>query len=132
MSATYRLEIFTPEYQFFDDEVEALTITTTDGQWTVLRGHAPLIAPLVVGQLSIKKDGAWRKAFQSEGFLVVEPGCTRVFVQACEWPEDIDMERAQAAKERALGRMKRQQSREEYEWSRIALARATERLKIKQ
>ena len=69
MSAPFPLEILTPEHQFFAGEVEALTVTSIDGELTILRGHAPITAPLAVGSIKLKQDGQWREAFQSEGFL---------------------------------------------------------------
>ena len=126
----FYLEILTPERQFFADEVEALTITTTDGQLTVLRGHIPLTAPLVVGSIRIRKDGVWREAFQSEGFLEVDREGAHVFVQACEWPEEIDAARAQEAERRARQRLTGAYSQIEVEWTKIALSRAMHRLRV--
>jgi len=130
MRNPFYLEILTPERQFYADEVEALTITTTDGQLTVLRGHIPLTAPLVVGSIRILKDGVWREAFQSEGFLEVDREGAHVFVQACEWPEDIDAARAEAAEQRARKRLSGPHSQIEVEWTKIALSRAMNRLRV--
>lgn len=127
---TFRMQILTPERMFFNEDVEALTITTTDGKLEILKNHAPISAPLFVGTIAIKQNGAWREAFQSEGFLEVDAAGVHVFVQACEWPEDIDLARAQAAEHRALERMRQQQSMVEYQWSKIALARAMMRLSV--
>lgn len=129
MSA-YPLIILTPERQFFSGDVEALTVTTTDGELTVLKDHAPISAPLVVGSIQIKQDGQWRQAFQSEGFLEVDETGVHVFVQACEWPEEIDAKRAEEAEARARERLRQQRSRMEYQGSRIAMARAMTRLRI--
>ena len=128
--STFLLEILTPERQFFEGEVEALTVTTTDGELTILKNHSPITAPLVVGSVHIKQNGEWRHAFQSEGFLEVDEEGTHVFVQACEWPEDIDAARADAAEHRARERLRQQKSIQEYEWTRIALTRAMARLRI--
>ncbi len=124
------LEILTPQRQFFDEDVEAITVSTTDGELTVLRGHAAISLPLVIGKILIKQNGSWREAFQSEGFLEVDEDGAHVFVQACEWPEDIDASRAREAAHRAQERLRQQQSRSEYEWSRVSLARAMMRLRI--
>ncbi len=128
--SVFMLEIYTPEREFFAGEVEALTITTTDGELTVLKDHAPITAPLVVGEIKIKQNGVWKQAFQSEGFLEVDEDGTELFVQACEWPEDIDRRRAEEAEHRARERMRQQRSMQEYQWSKIALARAMARLRI--
>lgn len=126
---TFELSIMTPERQFFSGQVEALTITGIDGQMTVLAGHAPMVASLAVGEISIKQDGVWREAVNSEGFMEVLQDSVVVFVQACEWPEDIDMRRAEEAKHRAEERIRQRQSIWENKSSKIALARAMVRLR---
>ena len=126
---TFDLSIMTPERQFFSGQVEALTITGIDGQMTVLAGHAPMVVSLAVGEISIKQDGVWREAVNSEGFMEVLQDSVVVFVQACEWPEDIDMRRAEEAKHRAEERIRQRQSIWENKSSKIALARARVRLR---
>lgn len=126
---TFELSIMTPERQFFSGAVEALTITGIDGQVTVLAGHAPMVVSLAVGEISIKQDGVWREAVNSEGFMEVLQDSVVVFVQACEWPEDIDMRRAEEAKHRAEERIRQRQSIWENKSSKIALARAMVRLR---
>ncbi|MEY8382537.1 ATP synthase F1 subunit epsilon [Christensenellaceae bacterium 44-20] len=126
---TFDLSIMTPERQFFSGQVEALTITGIDGQMTVLAGHAPMVVSLAVGEISIKQDGVWREAVNSEGFMEVLQDSVVVFVQACEWPEDIDMRRAEEAKHRAEERIRQRQSIWENKSSKIALARAMVRLR---
>ena len=126
---TFDLSIMTPERQFFSGQVEALTITGIDGQMTVLAGHAPMVVSLAVGEISIKQDGVWREAVNSEGFMEVLQDSVVVFVQECELPEDIDMRRAEEAKHRAEERIRQRQSIWENKSSKIALARAMVRLR---
>lgn len=127
---TFRLHILTPERQFFDEQVEALTIDTTDGELTVLAGHAAISVPLTIGSLYIKQEGKWRQAFQAGGFLEVDENGAHVFVQVCEWPEDIDARRAEEAERRATERIRQRRSLEEYQWSKTSLARAMGRLRV--
>ncbi|MDR0840365.1 MAG: ATP synthase F1 subunit epsilon [Christensenellaceae bacterium] len=130
MSRPFPLEILTPEYQFFAGEVEALTITGVEGELTVLCGHTPMIAPLTVGTIQIKQDGAWRAAFQSEGFLEVDSEGAHLFVQACEWPETIDVRRAEESRRKAQEKLRQSQNMIEYHASQMSLARAMMRLRI--
>lgn len=127
---TFELSIMTPERQFFAGQVEALTVTGMDGQMTVLASHAPMVVSLDVGEIAIKQDGKWREAANTEGFMEVLPEGVVMFVQACEWPEDIDVRRAEEAKHRAEERIRQQQSIFENKSSKIALARAMVRLRI--
>ena len=132
MSAEYSLEILTPERQFFQGQVQALTIPAPDGELTVLAGHAPLIVPLVVGVLRIKQEDSWKEAFTSEGFMEVRADGVLVFSQACEWPQEIDARRAQAAERRAAERLRQKRSINEHKQSKIAMARARARLRVSQ
>ncbi len=126
---TFELSIMTPERQFFSGQVEALTVTGIDGQMTVLAGHAPMVVSLDIGEISIKQDGTWRQAVNTEGFMEVLGDSVVMFVQACEWPEDIDVRRAEEAKHRAEERIRQRQSILEGQTSKIALARAMVRLR---
>ena len=65
----FHFEILTPEHSFFAGEIEALTFTTTDGEWTILKDHAPMITVLRPGTVRIKKNGEWREAVNSEGYM---------------------------------------------------------------
>ena len=126
---TFELSIMTPERQFFSGQVEALTGTGIDGQMTVLAGHATRVVSLDIGEISIKQDGTWRQAVNTEGFMEVLGDSVVMFVQACEWPEDIDVRRAEEAKHRAEERIRQRQSILESQTSKIALARAMVRLR---
>lgn len=132
MDNPFRLEIMTPQRMFLSDDVEALNVTTTDGRMEILKGHAPITAPLIIGVIQVKQNGKWREAFQSEGFLEVNSEGVFVFAQAVEWPEDIDAARAKEAEHRLTERMRQQRSMVEYQWSKIALARAAARLRVSQ
>ena len=129
---SFPLEILTPERCFYEGEAQALTIATADGELTVLCGHVPITAPLAVGSIRICTDGQWREAFQSEGFLEVDRQGVHVFVQACEWQEDIDAARAERAEQRARTRLSAAHSQMEVEWTKIALSRAMCRLRLSQ
>ena len=67
----FDLEIMTPERHFFEGRAEGLTVTLPDGLFTILGGHAPMVAALEVGELRYKIQGEWRECAASEGFLEV-------------------------------------------------------------
>ncbi|MGI6175749.1 MAG: ATP synthase F1 subunit epsilon [Christensenellales bacterium] len=127
---TFQLDIMTPEQQFFTGAVEALTVDASDGELTVLAGHAPLVASLSVGNIRLKQNGEWKEAFSSEGFVEVQKQGVVVYVQACEWPENIDVVRARESKRRAEERIRQHRSMHEYKGTQIALARAMARLRV--
>ena len=132
MEKQFRLEIITPTRQFLETSAEAITVTCNDGELSVLSGHAPLVVALDIGELRIKENGNWRSAFHSEGFMEVRPDEVLVFSQACEWPEEIDVARAERALERSTEKLRQQQSIFENRHTKISLTRAMVRLKVSQ
>ena len=130
MQKLFNLKIITPEREFFDGDVEAVTAFAPDGSVTILADHAPFIMPVSIGTISIKKDGNWDTSFNSEGFMEVHREGVLIFVQSCEHPEEIDTRRAEAAKKRAEEKIRQKNSMNEYRLSKIALARAMARLQF--
>ncbi len=130
MSKNFKLEVITPVRQFLQSDVEAVTVLCLDGELTVLANHTPMVASLSIGSLKIKENGVWRTAFQSEGFIVVRPDEVLIFAQTCEWPEEIDVIRAEEAMNRALDKLRHEQSIQEHKHTGISLTRALTRLKI--
>ena len=126
----FHFEIMTPERQFFKEDVQAVTVECVDGQLTVLAGHQPMVAALAVGEVRILSDEGWKEAFNSEGFLEVRPDRVLMFSQACEWPEEIDVNRAKEALERAQARLKETETICEYRPTQISIARAMMRLRL--
>jgi F-type H+-transporting ATPase subunit epsilon len=102
MADLFRFEVHTPYRRFFADQIEALTITLTDGEVGVYANHSAFTAPVVTCIMRIRdKEGLWRGAFTTEGILEVKEHKTVLMVDAAEWPEEIDQERAEEAKKRA-------------------------------
>jgi F-type H+-transporting ATPase subunit epsilon len=130
MSKTFKLEILTPKKEFFSAEAEALTFTSTDGERTILAGHAPMISTLGIGELKIKQDGNWKTAFQSEGFVEVRPDEVLVFSQLCEWDNEIDIVHVQKIRDAIEEEARSQQSIQEQKHTAISLTRAMTRLKV--
>jgi len=127
----FYLEIITPERKFFQGEVEMVVVPGLDGELGILRGHVPMVTALDVGMVRIKQNNEWKEAAVSEGFMEVRPDETIILAQAAEWPEEIDVNRALAAKERAEERLRQRRSMKEYVQSKTSLARALTRLRIK-
>jgi F-type H+-transporting ATPase subunit epsilon len=130
MASTFNLEIVTPERKFFSGEVEMVVLKTLEGEIGILKGHTPMVIAVGVGPMRIKKDGEWLEAFLSEGFMEIKQDATVILTDTAEWPNEIDVNRAKAAKERAEERLQRQKDNLETIRSQAALARAIGRLKI--
>ncbi len=130
MSSEFELEIITPERKFFSGQVEMVILKTTEGEIGILKGHMPMVAAVAVGPIRIKKEGEWIEAVLTEGFMEVKPDKTVILTDTAEWPNEIDINRAKAAMERAEERLQRQLGRIEYMRSQAALARALARLRV--
>lgn len=99
--ATLRLEIVTAEGTVFADDVNEVVVWGIEGQLGILPHHAPLMTMLQPGDLLIKKDNEEHYLAISGGFLEVRPDKVIILADACERAEEIDIERAEAARRRA-------------------------------
>lgn len=131
MPSQFKLDIITPERQFFSGEIESVVLDTPDGKRGILAGHTPMIIAISIGQLDLKVDGKWKTAFSSEGFIEISPGGMTIMAQTVEWPDEIDARRALEAEKRAKERLRQKQSLNEYHTTMSSLARAMARLRIK-
>lgn len=132
MANTFYLEIITSNRIFFQGDCEHLVITAIDGHMGILAGHEPLVTCLPTGELKYMVDGQWKYAAISEGFIEVMPDRAVILADSCELPEEIDIKRAEEARERAQEMLRQQQSIREYYETQAALNRAMNRLKISQ
>ena len=130
MESTFSLEIVTPERKFFSGEVEMVVLKTPEGEMGILKGHMPMVVSVAIGPVKIKKDGEWLEAILTEGFMEVRQDKTVILTDTAEWPHEIDINRAEAARLRAEERLQSQLSRIQYIQSQAALKRAMERLKV--
>ena len=123
----YHLEVLTPHRKFYDGDVEEIIVTTSAGEIGVQKGHIPMTVALGIGTLKIKNDNEWKEASISNGFMEVKQDNV---VDAAEWPEEIDIMRAEAAKQRAEERLRQKKSQHEYLLAKAALRRALVRMNI--
>lgn len=126
---TFHLEVLTPDRQFFVGEVESLIVPIIDGEYGVQAGHEPIVTIVEPGTLRYKVDGDWKIAAVTSGIAEIMPDYTVLLLSAAERPEEIDLRRAEAAKERAEERLRHKSNVQEYHSSKAALARAMARLK---
>ncbi len=130
MANTFYLEIVTPDRKFYTGDVEMLILKTPEGEMGVLKDHMPMVVAVAIGPIRILKDGEWLEAVLSEGFMEIMQDKTVILADTAEWPNEIDINRAKAAEERARERLQSQLSRVEYMQSQAALQRALSRLKV--
>ncbi len=102
---TFHLQIISPTRVFFNKAVDMVEMKTTEGEIGVLAGHIPLTTILEPGVLRIKTDGNVREAALHDGFVQIQKDKVTVLAESCEWPDEIDANRARKAKERAERRL---------------------------
>ena len=132
MAKTFHLEIIAANRIFYQGECEHLVITAIDGLLGIMAGHEPLVTVLPTGELKYMVNRQWHYAAISEGFIQVMPESSVILADTCELPEEIDIKRAEEARERAQEQLRQKQSIHEYYQTQAALNRAMNRLKVSQ
>jgi len=98
---TFELEIVTPDKLVVKDVAEEIQIPGKNGYLGILAGHTPLITELSVGEIAYKTAGTTFSLSVAWGFAEVLANKVTILAESDERPEEIDIPRAQAAKERA-------------------------------
>ena len=130
MSDTFQLEIVTPNKLLVKDVAEEAQIPGLSGYLGVLPGHAPLLTELGVGVITYKASGATHTLSVAWGFAEVLPDRVTILAEAAERPQEIDVARAQKAKERAEQHLKGSDPKVDYARAEDALQRAETRLNV--
>jgi F-type H+-transporting ATPase subunit epsilon len=136
MAKSFKLEIVTPERIFYKGDAELVILRTMDGDEGFMANHSWACKLLNVGEIWIQEAGQsdFKIAAGSQGFVDVKNE-VMVFVDAAEWPGDIDLSRAQTEKERAEAILSRRvkivdEMDEEYLEAKVSLNKALNRMKV--
>jgi F-type H+-transporting ATPase subunit epsilon len=124
------LQILTPDRLIVRERVDEVEIPGSEGYFGVLPGHVPMLASLAVGELWYRKGDQKVYLAIAYGFSEVLPDRVTILARLAERAEDIDVERAEAARRRAEERLNRQQSDVDYERARVALTKSLMRLQV--
>ena len=129
---TFELEIVTPEKTIYSGTVERLQAPGSDGSFGVLARHHPMLSALGIGRVSFLEAGGNRKrAAISGGFAEVQRDHVIVLAESAELAEEIDVARAEAARDRARERVARRRDPEvDMARAEAALDRALWRLRV--
>ncbi|RME77321.1 MAG: F0F1 ATP synthase subunit epsilon [Chloroflexi bacterium] len=133
MAPTLRLEILTIERKLFDDEVNMVIAPGAEGVLGILPRHIPLVTLLTYGELQVKKEGQDDQFFAiGGGFMEVQPDHVIVMADSAERDEEIDLDRAEAARKRAEERLQKAREDESFDAARAeaALRRSLARIKV--
>jgi F-type H+-transporting ATPase subunit epsilon len=131
MAKQILLEVVTPDKLLLSKEVEVVVATSVDGEFAVLAGHVPFLASLAIGEMRFKMGNQTDYAAIAGGFAEVTGAKVTILAEAAELAREIDIDRAQRARERAEKRMTQAQAEQmDYVRAETALKRAMLRLKV--
>jgi F-type H+-transporting ATPase subunit epsilon len=134
MANRFHLEIIVPTSIYFNDDVDSVSVVTSDGVLTILAEHADLIANIEISHLVIRQNGHLDNYAVSGGVLNIYQKENKVMmmVNAIESQEEIDYERANKAKDNAQKRLQEEElSLREQQKTEIKLKRALNRLSLR-
>jgi F-type H+-transporting ATPase subunit epsilon len=124
------LEIVTPDRAIVHEKVDEVEIPGADGYFGVLPGHTPMLALLAVGQLWYRKAAEKTHLSIGTGVVEVMPDRVIIIARTAERPEEIDLERAKAALQRAEQRLAAHTRDLDLERAHLALLKAMTRINV--
>ena len=128
----FQVHILAADRNFYEGPCESLTISTSDGEQGILAHHSNMIAAVLPGILRYRVPGEPEQvAAVSPGMVKVESNDVLVLVDSAERPEEIDAARAMREADEAREALLQQRSRQEHQLAQAALARALNRLRVK-
>jgi F-type H+-transporting ATPase subunit epsilon len=127
---TIDLTIVTPERSVVHEQIEELQVPGAAGYFGVLPGHAPLFSELKVGEVSYRQGNRWSFLAVAWGFVEVQPNQVRILAETAERAQEIDIDRATRAKQRAEERISKGGDAVDYNRALIALERALIRIQV--
>ena len=128
---SFNLTIVEPDGVFYEGEIDMLEFNTTEGEIGVLPGHIPMTVIIKPGIMTIYETGKEEKrAAIHAGFAEILPDQVTILAEIAEWPEEIDVARAEAAMERAQARIQEKASGTDMMRAETALLRAMARINL--
>lgn len=127
---TFLLRIITPERIFFEGEAEMVEFNTTEGEIGIYKNHVPTTVIVSPGIITITMPEEQKTAALHSGFVEILQDKVTILAEAIEWPGEIDVERAEAAKRRAEARLANKEDGMDAIRAEIALRRAITRIQL--
>ena len=126
------LEVVTPQSAIVSEEVQIVVAPGSEGEFGALKGHTTFLTSLKIGTLRYKDaNGKERFLFINGGFAEVLPDKVTILAESAERRQDIDVERAENAKNRAEKRLADKTADIDFTRAEVALKRAIQRISIK-
>lgn len=125
-----KVKIITPDRVFYEGEAVMVEFNTSEGEIGVLKGHIPLTVVVAPGILNITEEGGVKKAALHAGFAEILQDSVVIMAEIIEWPEEIDVQRAESAKERAEERLRSKTPETDIARAETALQKALARIYV--
>lgn len=129
-SSLFTLKIITPDRIFYEGEASMVEFNTTEGEIGVLKGHIPLTVIVSPGILTITEAEGTKEAALHSGFAEILQDQVVIMAEIIEWPEEIDLDRAEHAKERAEERLRSKTPETDVLRAETALQRSLARIHV--
>lgn len=126
----FRLKVITPERVFYEGDVNMVELNTTEGEIGIYKGHVPMTVIVSPGILTISENDRARNAALHAGFVEILQDKVTILAEIVEWPEEIDKQRAEAAKARAEERLRTKAPETDVLRAEIALKKAIARINV--
>lgn len=128
--SAFELKIITPDRVFYEGMAEMVEFNTTEGEIGVYKRHIPMTVIVKPGILTITEEEGTKEAALHAGFAEILPDKITIMAEIVEWPAEIDEERAEKAKERAMDRIHNKTTETDMARAETALQRAIARIEV--
>ena len=129
MSQFY-IEIITPERQFFSGEIESISLTVLSGRIQILAHHIAYASGILPCMIKIKENGTIKYATITGGFLEFTNNKATILADGAEWPEEIDVNRAEESLSRAKEKLRTKDDNLDKKRAQMSLMRSLARIKV--
>lgn len=126
----FMLKVITPDRIFYEDEVDMVEFNTTEGEVGIYKNHIPMTLIVKPGILTMTKGDEKKNAALHAGFVEILQDRVTILAEIIEWPEEIDVARAEEAKQRAEERLTHKDSATDVARAETALQRSLARIQI--
>lgn len=127
----FDVKIIEPDKVFYEGQAEMIEFNTVEGEVGIYKNHIPMTMILKPGVLRITDGEEIKEAALHGGFVEILPESVTILAEIVEWPEEIDVARAEAAKGRALQRLSQKDPATDIARAEIALQRSITRISVK-
>ncbi len=130
MANKIHIEIACSDKNFYSGDAEMFIFRALDGDMGIMYNHQPQVALIDIGPFKLIQDGSKKIGSMAGGFAHVDGKNITVITDSVEWAEDIDIERAEKAKDRAEEKLKQKSENVDIKRAELALKRAVNRIQI--